>query len=131
MTFYKMTPETLSTFSKTKAQNYRDQGFGIASTEKVRVERLESIADKYLKGKTIDFLSIDTGGLDTFGMQALKSNNWTNHRPRLVCVELTPQDKATEKNRRDKEAYEATKDQSWVFSKNYQKQRQKQQALEI
>ena len=56
-----------------------------AKSIKVRCRRLDSILDELLPpGQTIDFLSVDCEGHD---LNALRSNNWTKYRPRVVAVE--------------------------------------------
>ncbi|MBI3103852.1 FkbM family methyltransferase [Candidatus Daviesbacteria bacterium] len=81
--FYNLFPDTLSTFSKIDAIKYQKIGFEIIDKSKVKVERLDKILHKF-RIKKIDFLSIDTEG---FEMEVLKSNNWENFNPKLVCVE--------------------------------------------
>lgn len=52
----------------------------------IKVSRLETLLDLYLPpGMVIDFLSIDTEGLDA---AVIASNDWDRYRPRFVLVEV-------------------------------------------
>lgn len=84
LTFYKIIPHTLSTFSKEDAEMSVRQGFRMVGTVDVPIERLEDVLDREAAGKEIDFISIDTEGLD---MDVLRSNNWNRFRPHLICIE--------------------------------------------
>lgn len=82
--FFKFEPNTLSTFSQQSAKDYQEQGFKLANISKIEVYRLGGVLSKYAKGKTVDFLSVDTEGLD---LEVLKSNNWKRVKPKVVCIE--------------------------------------------
>lgn len=84
LTFYRIIPHTLSTFSKEDANESVRQGFRLAGSVTVPVERLEEVLSREAQGKEIDFMSIDTEGLD---MEVLRSNDWNRFRPRLICIE--------------------------------------------
>lgn len=81
--FYNLFPDTLSTFSRNDAIKYQKIGFKIIDKSKVKIERLDKILHKF-RNKKIDFLSIDTEG---FEMEVLKSNNWKNFKPEIICIE--------------------------------------------
>lgn len=83
--FYNMNVDALSTFSSRQATEYIKQNFKISKVENVATERLDSIFSRYVKGKKIDFLSIDTEGYD---IEVLRSNNWEKWQPKLICVEI-------------------------------------------
>ena len=52
---------------------------------KIRTMRLSEILDEFLPANTkIDFLSVDTEGLD---YKVLKSNNWDKYRPTVILFE--------------------------------------------
>lgn len=86
MTFYKMTPSTLSTFDARAAKdNLAHPGARIDGEVTVRVEPLSSVFERLLDGRAIDFLSVDTEGLD---LSVLQSNDWDRFRPELVLVEI-------------------------------------------
>lgn len=84
LTFYKFIPDTLSTFSKKDAIKYKKMGYILASQKQIDVKPLSLILNKYLKGKQIDLMSIDTEGYDE---KVLLSNNWIKYRPKVICVE--------------------------------------------
>lgn len=82
--YFKFEPETLSTFSKKAAENYKKEGFKLVETSRIKVSRLSEIFKEYCKNKKIDFLSVDVEGYD---LEVLKSNDWGKFRPTIVCVE--------------------------------------------
>lgn len=84
LTFYKIIPHTLSTFSKEDAEASVKQGFRMVGTVEVPIERLVDVLDRKAADKKIDFISIDTEGFD---MDVLRSNDWNRFRPRLICIE--------------------------------------------
>ena len=84
LNFFKFSPQTLSTFSKSAATDYQKQGYTITETFKVKVNRLGQILEKEYKNRQIDFFSIDTEGSD---LEVLKSNNWGKFKPKVICIE--------------------------------------------
>jgi len=82
--FYQFFPNTLSTFSESEAKKYQKQGYKLLTKKVVKVMKLTDVLGKYLKGKKIDFMTIDTEGYD---MEVLESNNWSKYRPRVICIE--------------------------------------------
>lgn len=84
LTFYKMFPPTISTFSKKEAQEYQKQGYELIAKIKVKTTTLANVLNKYAKNKQIDFMSVDTEGFDLI---VLKSNNWKKFKPQIICVE--------------------------------------------
>jgi FkbM family methyltransferase len=93
LTYYHMDPATLSTFVKKQIAEYERQGFTLLGTRKISVLPLCDVLEKFAKGKTIDFMSIDVEG---FEIDVLKSNDWKKFRPQFLCIEST---KADRKNR--------------------------------
>ena len=87
LTFYRMDPQTISTFSKKQADEYLKQGFRLVGSLDVPVRTLERIFAAY--AKRIDFLTLDVEG---FEMEVLASNDWKRFRPALLCIE-TPEEK--------------------------------------
>ena len=86
LTFYRMDPSTLSTFEKSAVKdNLAHPGARLIGEVQVAVEPLFRILLKHLGDRRIDFLSVDTEGLD---LSVLQSNDWLTHRPRLVLVEI-------------------------------------------
>ncbi len=84
LTYFKMEPQTLSTFNSGEAVEYQKQGYVLVEEKKVGVETLADVLDKYSMGRPIDFLSVDTEGFD---MQVLRSNDWSRFKPKVICVE--------------------------------------------
>ena len=84
MTFYKMFPDTLSTFSKESADNYMQEGYKLIEKLEIQADTLAGVLKEYAAGKTIDFLTVDTEGLD---LVVLRSNDWEKFHPEVVCVE--------------------------------------------
>jgi len=84
LVFYDMVPGGLSTFSEKRARELEQMGGRIKSQTEISVTTMREVFGKWLKGKTVDFCTIDTEGLD---LEVLKSNDWTKYRPRVLCVE--------------------------------------------
>ena len=84
LTFYQFKTKTLSTFSKSEAEKYRSQGYTLLAKKSVKVKKLSNVLRKYLKGKKIDFMAIDTEGFDN---AVLASNDWVKYRPKIICIE--------------------------------------------
>ncbi len=103
LTFFNINPPTLSTFSESRTKEYKKQGFEIISKEDIKAQRLETIFDKYVKEKEIDFISIDTEGYD---MEVLKSNNWNRNQPKLICIESAIHDESDENKKQRLQEYE-------------------------
>jgi FkbM family methyltransferase len=56
----------------------------------LRTITLEEILEIHIPpGQCIDFLSVDAESHD---LEVLKSNNWTNHRPDVIAVEIDEED---------------------------------------
>jgi len=86
LTFYELSANTLSTFSKEAAiENCRIYNSSIQKEYLVKIKTLKEIFEKYLSEKSIDFLSVDTEG---FELDVLESNDWSIHRPRAIIIEL-------------------------------------------
>ncbi|MEI6141557.1 MAG: FkbM family methyltransferase [Mariniphaga sp.] len=75
----------LSTFEESQIERLAQVGKTVEKVIKVDVVRIESIIEKYCDGKFPDFLTIDAEGGD-YGI--LKSINFNNYRPKLICVEI-------------------------------------------
>ncbi len=76
--------DTLSTFSREAAENYKSIGHSIVETKEVELMPLKKIFEKYAKDEKIDFLSVDTEGYD---LEVLKTNDWELYRPSLIVLE--------------------------------------------
>jgi len=84
--YYEIDPQTLSTFSKKQAFEYKTQGFHIEHISKISVIPLADILRMYLKKREIDFMSIDVEGYE---LNVLQSNDWKLYRPKILCIELS------------------------------------------
>ena len=84
MRFHRFEPDYYSTFSPERARELTSAGAKLVGTLEVRVETLADILRRHGQGRRIDFLSLDTEGLD---LEILESNDWQEFRPRVVCVE--------------------------------------------
>ncbi len=88
MTFYKMTPSTLSTFDERAAKdNLAHPGARIDEEVTVRVEPLSRVFGSISKGGAIDFLSVDTEGLDSGCFKATTGTIPASVRVGRDCVE--------------------------------------------
>ena len=85
LTFYVLSSNTLSTFSKETAQRYVDYG-----NQKIEKELMIDVVDvnlivkQYFQSRSLNFISLDVEGLD---MEILKSFDFTMRRPEIFCVE--------------------------------------------
>jgi FkbM family methyltransferase len=84
LTFFKVLPDTLSTFNKEVAYQAQVDGYEIEEALTIEVRPLREILDS-LDTKRIDFLSIDVEGLEE---EVLLSNNWTKFRPNFIVLEI-------------------------------------------
>lgn len=97
ITFYRMDPPALSTFSRERVtENLRD-GFTIEEQTPVRIRPLKDIFSRYAGGKKIDFLSLDVEGME---MDVLRSNDWHRFRPKFLCIESSYGTKKYRENKR-------------------------------
>ncbi len=84
LVFYDIIPGGLSTFSETRLKEVEQMGAKLHKKIEVPVTTMREVFSKWLKGKSVDFCTIDTEGMD---LEVLKSNDWTKYRPRVLCVE--------------------------------------------
>jgi FkbM family methyltransferase len=86
MVFNIFHPSTLSTFDQKISEDYVKQGIALKKKKKIKIMTLKEIMEKFVSGKKIDLLTIDTEGFD---LQVLNGNDWNNHnyRPKFVIVE--------------------------------------------
>ena len=85
LTFYEMDPPTLSTFSREEAERCAAfPGHRIARTHEIPVLPLRDILEEHARGKTIEFLSIDTEGLED---DVIRSHDWERVRPVALLIE--------------------------------------------
>lgn len=81
--FYEFEADSLSTFSKKEKDSKIKLGYKLKQEHKIKVLPLMDVLKKHGK-LPIDFISVDTEGLD---LEVLQSNDWKKYRPTLVCVE--------------------------------------------
>ncbi len=75
----------VSTFGKDAASIAQlDLNAHIVDVIEVPVMRLDTIFDKHLDGRGIDFMSIDVEGSE---LNVLKGNNWEKYRPKVIIIE--------------------------------------------
>lgn len=90
LTFYELSPNTLSTFNKNSAlQSVRKEGAVIVSETAVKVITLADLLKESFQNRHVDFLSVDAEG---FEVEILTSNDWGIYRPTVVIAEVN-QDK--------------------------------------
>lgn len=82
--FFVFKEHTLSTFDVESANEFQKIGHRVKEVIKVPVLPLCKIFEKYLNGRQVDLLSIDTEGYD---MEILQSNDWTRFQPTFIIVE--------------------------------------------
>lgn len=89
LTFYKVVGDsTLSSFN-IKIAKKMAMKFGLTIEEiVVDVLRLVDVFENYVQDNQVDFLSVDTEGID---LEVLQSNDWNRFRPTLVMVEIDNQ----------------------------------------
>lgn len=86
--FYQLEESSLSSFNIKNAKNMAAKSGSIITEIPIDVFRLVDIVDQYIKGKQVDFMSVDTEGSD---LAVLQSNNWDKFRPTLIIVEIDNQ----------------------------------------
>jgi FkbM family methyltransferase len=85
MDFYIMNDDTLSTFSKAVAESLHKSGNPIKEKRSVHLTTISKVLSKYANNIFPDFLSLDVEGLD---LQILKSIDYTDSWPKVICVEI-------------------------------------------
>ena len=84
MDLYIMSEKALNTFSKKEAENCVKEGLEIIDTKSVNILTLNEIINEYSNGIFPDFLSLDAEGFD---FDILKSINFNQYYPKVICVE--------------------------------------------
>ena len=86
--YYIFNDYVVNTFSKAFADEVIKNGGELKGIKKVPVVTLKALLDRYLpKDQYIDFMTIDTEGLD---IEILKSNDWGKYKPDYILIELHP-----------------------------------------
>ncbi len=85
--YYRFKVSAYNTFVKQRYQEVMDKNRSeYLGKVKIKTYKLSKILDEYLpKDKHIDFLSIDTEGLE---VDVLKSNDWSKYKPELIVIEI-------------------------------------------
>lgn len=85
--FYILDQDMISTFDLPIANNMKlERGAKIVKTLDIPTHRLDSLLDKYLNDRFIDFISIDVEGNE---LAVLKSNNWEKYNPSAIVIEMS------------------------------------------
>lgn len=82
LVYYMFSSSFYNSFSPEQANTYRNLLIG---TKEITTKTLSQVFDKYLDGRSIDFLTIDVEGWD---LQVLKSNNWDKYSPKIILIEF-------------------------------------------
>lgn len=85
--FYIMDSPTLNTISSEEASNLEKLGHKITKKVKVKTTTVSNIIDQYCDGKFPDLLTLDAEGHD---LEILKSIEWNETSPKIICVETIP-----------------------------------------
>ncbi|CAN5237574.1 hypothetical protein BH09BAC2_BH09BAC2_11810 [soil metagenome] len=87
LTYFSFNEPAYNTFNEEKANEYVDAKLVLPDVQKIKIDTvpLKSILDENLvPGTIIDFLSIDTEGME---MEVLMSNNWQKYQPTFLILE--------------------------------------------
>lgn len=86
--YYIFNDLALNSFDRklSEEKNRLYSNYHVVKTIDLKTKRLSQILDEHLpKDQEIDFLNIDTEGLD---MEVLKSNDWERYRPKVILAEV-------------------------------------------
>jgi FkbM family methyltransferase len=84
LTFYLMHPDTLSTSSAEKLQEYLALGVQLKGEYKVPLIQINALIEQHFNGQAPNLLSIDVEGLD---FAIIKSLDFSQYRPTVICAE--------------------------------------------
>lgn len=87
LVYYAFNEPAYNTFNEAKADEYVKAGLVSPDVQKIKIDTvpLRKILDENLApGTKIDFLTIDTEGLE---MEVLQSNNWDKYQPSIIILE--------------------------------------------
>jgi len=97
--FYIMNDPTLSSFSKEESDNYIKTGkYHLVEKKLISLITINEVINKYCKGKFPDFMSLDAEGMD---FEILKSIDFSNTSPKVICVEAAEYSSIGAGERRD------------------------------
>lgn len=84
--FFRFSDCAVNTFSQEFAEKVKASGMRYLGSSRVDVITIKDLLDAHLPpGQNIDFISIDTEGLD---ISILRSNDWSLYRPDYVLIEI-------------------------------------------
>jgi hypothetical protein len=86
LNYYLFEPSFYNSFLEESAVLYKDLLIG---KKELLTKRLSTVLDDHLKGRAIDFMTVDVEGFD---FNVLKSNNWAKYRPKVILFELFSND---------------------------------------
>ena len=115
--FYSFIPDTSSTTSKNEAEKNKKLGYKLINSKSIKINRLDTVIQKYAGDKHIDFISIDVEG---HNLEVLKSNNWNKFRPTVICIE-TAEDLGVNKAKESEKRGVGRKIDKYLISKGYVK----------
>lgn len=84
LTYYKLSSNTLNTFSEYDAVAATKKGYKIVEKLQIPVISVEELINEYIKGKDIGLLSVDVEGFD---FEIIQSWPFENSRPYCICIE--------------------------------------------
>lgn len=86
LTYFIFDEPALNSFDKELSLHRANTtGYKINKTITIKTEKLSDVLDRYLEiSQIIDFLSIDTEGLD---ISVLRSNDWNKYKPLVILCE--------------------------------------------
>ncbi len=85
--YYAFNEPAYNTFNEAKANEYVNAKLVSPDVRKIKIDTvpLRKILDEHVApGTTIDFLTIDTEGLE---MEVLRSNDWEKYQPTIIILE--------------------------------------------
>ena len=86
LNYYSFDEPALNTFDESRVTLLeKDTTYKCLKTEKISVERLDRVLEKYCPKNPIDFMSID---VEWHEYQVLNSNDWSKFRPKFLLVEI-------------------------------------------
>ncbi len=86
LTYFAFNEPALNTFSEQEAAKKNHPPYYVINKIQLPVMTLAQLLDRQLpQGRTIDFMSVDTEGLDH---EVIASNDWNRFRPKVLLVEL-------------------------------------------
>jgi FkbM family methyltransferase len=86
MKYYMYDLNVINSFDKEASEDLAQQlNAKLLEVKEVPVVTIDEICKTHLKGRTIDFMSIDAEGYE---LEILKSNDWEKYRPKFILTEV-------------------------------------------